>query len=255
VFDSFGNRTNADAIDAAFEWTGVYRDPVTGLQWNRARWYNPEIQRWMSEDPLPLPFSDENPGRYANNAPTMYVDPSGLSPPLGGEPQGKEIFAPTPFESMLYPPGWYKDPVFNSHYAEEIISQLFPGLEDEIEQWVKDNSTLIALGLGALAAGIQLAGGANEVFGTNFPQQSVQTPDYQLYHGSLEGNPVTVEGYFLLDLDSPGVGGGINVGIVIGNFYPIGNVEISPITGKPQGGFGIGIGGPGNIPRFPKSHR
>jgi hypothetical protein len=26
VSDSFGNRTNADAIDAVFEWTGVYRD-------------------------------------------------------------------------------------------------------------------------------------------------------------------------------------------------------------------------------------
>jgi hypothetical protein len=41
IFDSYGNRTNADTFGSAFQWTGVYRDPVTGLQWNRARWYNP----------------------------------------------------------------------------------------------------------------------------------------------------------------------------------------------------------------------
>jgi RHS repeat-associated protein len=81
VFDSFGNRTNADAIDAVFEWTGVYRDPVTGLQWNRARWYNPAIQRWMSEDPIKDGF---NWHIYVVNAPTMYTDPRGLEPPSGG---------------------------------------------------------------------------------------------------------------------------------------------------------------------------
>jgi RHS repeat-associated protein len=74
VFDSFGNRLNADAIDAVFEWTGVYRDPVTGLQWNRARWYNPEIQRWMSEDFI---WDGYNKHAYVGNAPTMYVDPRG----------------------------------------------------------------------------------------------------------------------------------------------------------------------------------
>lgn len=49
-YDAFGRRLDADAIDAAFEWTGRYRDPLTGLQYNNAHWYNPAIQRWMSED-------------------------------------------------------------------------------------------------------------------------------------------------------------------------------------------------------------
>ncbi|HJQ78892.1 MAG TPA: RHS repeat-associated core domain-containing protein [Lacipirellulaceae bacterium] len=49
-YDAFGRRLDADAIDAAFEWTARYRDPLTGLQYNNARWYNPAIQRWMSEN-------------------------------------------------------------------------------------------------------------------------------------------------------------------------------------------------------------
>src|SRR5262245_44812866 len=52
IFDSYGNRTNPDNFGADFSWTGRWRDPLTGLQWNRARWYNPAIQRWMSEDPI-----------------------------------------------------------------------------------------------------------------------------------------------------------------------------------------------------------
>ena len=33
-YDSIGNRLNA-----VFGWTGRYRDPLTGLQWNWHRWY------------------------------------------------------------------------------------------------------------------------------------------------------------------------------------------------------------------------
>jgi RHS repeat-associated protein len=94
VFDSFGNFTGAtyydiygeviggtnpgadpEAVQQSFYFTGVYRDPITGLQWNRARWYNPEIQRWMSEDPIKDGFNWQI---YVTNAPTMYTDDTGL---------------------------------------------------------------------------------------------------------------------------------------------------------------------------------
>jgi RHS repeat-associated protein len=78
-YDSFGRRLDTDAINVAFEWTARYRDPLTGLQYNDGRWYNPAIQRWMSEDPIGFAGGDGNLGRYVGNGPTMFVDPSGLS--------------------------------------------------------------------------------------------------------------------------------------------------------------------------------
>ena len=38
------------AVDAAFGWTGRYRDALTGLQYNNARWYDLTIGRWISGD-------------------------------------------------------------------------------------------------------------------------------------------------------------------------------------------------------------
>ncbi len=48
------------------------------LQYNRARWYAPEIGRWISEDPLGFVAGDANVGRYVGNDPTGASDPSGL---------------------------------------------------------------------------------------------------------------------------------------------------------------------------------
>ena len=49
-YDSYGKRLDTPAIDAAFGWTGRYRDPLTGLQYNNRRWYDATNGRWLSED-------------------------------------------------------------------------------------------------------------------------------------------------------------------------------------------------------------
>jgi RHS repeat-associated protein len=77
---AFGKRMDVDPIGATLEWTGHFRDSVTGLQLNGQRWYNPNIGRWMSEDPIGFAAGDANLHRYVGNAPTMYLDPSGLIP-------------------------------------------------------------------------------------------------------------------------------------------------------------------------------
>ncbi len=51
---------------------------MTGLQYNRARYYDPTTGRWTSEDPLGLAAGDDNLYRYVNNDPTNASDPSGL---------------------------------------------------------------------------------------------------------------------------------------------------------------------------------
>jgi RHS repeat-associated protein len=61
-------------------YTGREWDTDVDLQYNRLRWYNPAIGRWMSEDPIP---DDFNPYRYVRNSATNATDPSGLINFLG----------------------------------------------------------------------------------------------------------------------------------------------------------------------------
>jgi RHS repeat-associated protein len=49
---------------------GVRWDPDTKLYYARARWYAPDLQRWISRDPL----RSMNGYRYGRNRPTDYVD-------------------------------------------------------------------------------------------------------------------------------------------------------------------------------------
>jgi RHS repeat-associated protein len=79
-YDAFGNvtaETNA-AVDTAFGYTGKLFDDATGLQNNLNRWYDPEVGRWLSEDPIGFASGDANLYRYVGNSPTIRTDPAGL---------------------------------------------------------------------------------------------------------------------------------------------------------------------------------
>ena len=79
VYDSFGqvtSETNPD-FDFRFGYTGRERDEVTGLMYYRARYYDPAVGRFLSEDPLGFAAGDANLYRYVFNSPTNYTDPSG----------------------------------------------------------------------------------------------------------------------------------------------------------------------------------
>jgi len=97
AFDSFGNRivdqhydtagvavssTHAEAIDTLFGYTGRDWDADTELQYNRARWYDPNTGRWLSKDPIGFAAGDANLYRYTGNQPTVRTDPSGLEATL-----------------------------------------------------------------------------------------------------------------------------------------------------------------------------
>jgi RHS repeat-associated protein len=85
-FDSFGVQTDQtnSTIDEIFGFTGAYSDPLTGQQYNRARWYDPELHQWLSADPIGFAAGDSNTRRYVGNDPLNKVDPSGLQPPQSG---------------------------------------------------------------------------------------------------------------------------------------------------------------------------
>ena len=50
-------------------------DPDTGLHYSNARWYDPELGRFITEDPIK---DGLNWYAYCGNNPVNYVDPTGL---------------------------------------------------------------------------------------------------------------------------------------------------------------------------------
>jgi len=91
-YDAFGNVTvSGEVSDNPFQYTGRENDG-TGLYYYRARYYNPALQRFISEDPIGL-WGGINKYAYALNNPVNLVDRFGLAvgppifpPGLPGEP-------------------------------------------------------------------------------------------------------------------------------------------------------------------------
>ncbi|MHC2071091.1 Calx-beta domain-containing protein [Bremerella sp. T1] len=80
TYDAFGNVTDqtGSGVDFSFGYTGREIDAESDLQYNRARYYDADIGRWLSQDPISFSAGDENLYRYVGNTVTIYVDPSGL---------------------------------------------------------------------------------------------------------------------------------------------------------------------------------
>jgi RHS repeat-associated protein len=77
-YDPFGNTTvSGEASDNPFQYTGRENDG-TGLYYYRARYYSPELQRFISEDPIGLAGGDTNYFAYVGNNPVNWIDPLGL---------------------------------------------------------------------------------------------------------------------------------------------------------------------------------
>lgn len=80
-YDIFGNTVSrSEMIEQPFMYSGELTDNTTGLQYLRARWYDPTIGRFINEDtnegditnPLSL-----NLYTYVHNDPLRFIDPSG----------------------------------------------------------------------------------------------------------------------------------------------------------------------------------
>jgi RHS repeat-associated protein len=60
-------------------YTGREPDPATGLIYYRARWFDPKLGRFISDDPIGFAAGDANLSRYVGNSTPNAVDPSGLA--------------------------------------------------------------------------------------------------------------------------------------------------------------------------------
>ncbi len=77
VYDAFGNATAAgETSDNPFQYTARENDE-TGLYYYRARYFSPEMQRFISEDPIRL-RGGINYYSYVQNNPVNRIDPYGL---------------------------------------------------------------------------------------------------------------------------------------------------------------------------------
>ncbi len=61
-------------------------DSVSELYYNRARWYDPAMQRFISQDPLGFAAGDTNLYRYCFNSPATFTDPSGMTASFWDDP-------------------------------------------------------------------------------------------------------------------------------------------------------------------------
>jgi RHS repeat-associated protein len=75
AYDSFGNSTGS--VRTRYGYTGRERDPDTGQLYYRARFYDPQVGRFISEDPAGL-IAGINLYAYVENDPIRSRDPFGL---------------------------------------------------------------------------------------------------------------------------------------------------------------------------------
>jgi RHS repeat-associated protein len=102
IYDAYGRlvaQTDSD-YTTLFAFTARPFDETTGLQNNLNRWYDAEVGRWLSEDPIGFRAGDANLYRYVENGPTNATDPSGLDaydgPWIGAPYDGPWIGASPP---------------------------------------------------------------------------------------------------------------------------------------------------------------
>jgi RHS repeat-associated protein len=76
-YDSFGKQTSSSgSLTNPFQYTSRESDAETGLYYYRARYYDPSLGRFLTEDPLrydPTSFYS-----YVGGNPIVWADPSGL---------------------------------------------------------------------------------------------------------------------------------------------------------------------------------
>ena len=87
-------KLDVNTVTNPLRFQGQYFDPESGLHYNRHRYYNPDVGRYLTPDPVKL-AGGLNGYQYVPN-PTGWVDPLGLSTCPGGDGCKPEVFDTDP---------------------------------------------------------------------------------------------------------------------------------------------------------------
>ncbi len=96
-YQPFGSTTPSGATSAnPYQYTGRENDSGAGpfdgdLYYNRARYYSPVLQRFMSQDPIGFAGGDTNLYAYVANSPINLSDPLGLQVPPALIDEGSQL--------------------------------------------------------------------------------------------------------------------------------------------------------------------
>lgn len=124
TFDSFGNASGN--LATRYKFTGREYDDFTGLHYYRARWYDGNLGRFISEDPIGFAGGDVNLYGYVGNGPLGAKDPLGLEASFWNE------IADSADQSIEYATAYYQpDPhAINSNTAVIFVSYIAHGTVD-----------------------------------------------------------------------------------------------------------------------------
>jgi len=96
VYEPFGKASIAGSSSNPYQFSGRENDG-TGLYFYRARYYQPILQRFISQDPIGFAGGDPNLYAYVANNPLNFIDLLGLCVPP------PHVFPPYPKYPTLYP--------------------------------------------------------------------------------------------------------------------------------------------------------
>ncbi|MGB3205943.1 MAG: RHS repeat-associated core domain-containing protein [Crinalium sp.] len=158
TFDSFGqllSETNP-SVSFRYGYTGRELDLESGLAYYRARYYDPNVGRFISVDPMGFEAGDTNLYRYVSNNSTNATDPSGefehiIAGALIGGVVGGVLSIGRQFAKMA--DGGSFD--VNEVGGAIVGGAIFGGLAAA--------NPLIGLGLGGIGAGFGIKGGIEEI--------------------------------------------------------------------------------------------
>ena len=146
-YDAYGNQKTLESNGRdrnPFRYCGEYYDDESGLIYLRARYYDPEMGRFLNEDPI---RDGLNWYAYCGNNPIMYIDPSGLSVWLihGTKISGKGG-SPSTWTSdfRTYISKFYNNeevfaPKWTGGNSVEARADAAENIAFEIEKWHKEN--------------------------------------------------------------------------------------------------------------------
>ncbi len=105
AFGTLASPGDADVVQP-YTFTGREWDTETGLYYYRARYYDPRVGQFLSQDPLGLE-DGVNRYQYVSGNPISYTDPTGLETyrcqrPLGGLPGANQRTGPDIWGNPLY---------------------------------------------------------------------------------------------------------------------------------------------------------